>query len=85
MMSEEEEEGNSFIRHRPSWRCEEFNQFLEMLDERYSEKDPTTKAKAFSRNIGEVVLRDPPVPISVELWMISEDCISQSYPEELET
>ena len=85
MMSEEEEEGDSFIRHRPSWRSEEFNKFFDMLDERYSEKDPKTKAKAFSQKLGEVVLRDPPVPISAELWMISEDCISQSYLEELET
>ena len=56
-----------------------------MLDERYSKKDPKTKAKAFSRKLGEVVVREPQVLISDGLWMISEDCLSESYPEELET
>ena len=64
MMSEEEEEGDSFIRHQPSWSSEEFNNFLDMLDERYSKKDSKTTAKAFSRKLGEVVVREPPVLIS---------------------
>lgn len=80
MMSEEEEEGD-----QPSWSSEEFNNFLDMLDERYSKKDPKTKAKAFSRKLGEVVVREPQVLISDRLWMTSEDCLSESYPEELET
>ena len=73
MMSEEEEE-DCFVRHQPSWRSEEFNTFLNLLDERYSGKDhPKIKTKAFTRKLGCVIIQDP--PISANPCMISEEYV----------
>ncbi len=38
MMSEEEDEGEEFIRHRPDWRSASLNRFIEKLEQCFKSK-----------------------------------------------
>ena len=69
MMSEEEEDGDSFIRHRPSWRSSTLNRFLEKLENRYKSKHPKSLAKP--RTYGDPVQKIP--PSGAPLWMVSPE------------
>lgn len=62
MMSEEEESGDGFIRHRPSWRSGVFNRFI---DHRLSKNSGKTIARR--REYGDKCVR--PIPIDIPDWM----------------
>ena len=66
VMSEEEEEGDSFIRHWPSWRSDTLNQFLEKLERRFKDKHPHSLAKP--RTYGEPVQKK--APTGIPSWMV---------------
>ena len=71
MMSEEEAEGEEFIRHRPDWRSPSFNIFIEKLEKRYKKKK---KSLAKPRSYGNEVSKLPPSDISS--WMIKDVSLS---------
>ena len=66
MMSEEEVESDSFLRHRPSWRSSPLNRFLEKLENRYKSKNPNSLAKP--RTYGDPVQKI--APFGTPSWMI---------------
>ena len=78
----EEEDGDLFVRHRPSWRSDTLNRFLEKLERRFKDKHPTSLAEP--RAYGEPVQKDPPA--SIPSWMIrpkqGEDS-NESIPDQL--
>ena len=78
-MSEEEEEGDSFIRHQPSWRSDIFNHFLEKLEGRYKAKHARSLAKP--RTYGEPVQKPPPA--SAPSWMVRQHCTDDNSANEL--
>ena len=80
MMSEEEEEGGSFIRHRPSWRSNTQNQFLEKLERRFKEKHANSLAKPHT--YGDPIQKTPPV--GIPLWMVRPEQPNESANETIE-
>ena len=67
MMSEEEAEGDEFIRHRPSWRSSSLNKLLEKLDNRFKAKNKKSLAKPRSYGIPS----DKPAPDNTPTWMLT--------------
>jgi len=67
MMSEEEAEGDDFVRHRPSWRSATLNRFFEKLENRYKSKHEKTLAKP--RRYGNPVQRE--APPGIPSWMLN--------------
>ena len=65
MMSEEEEDGDGFVRHSFSWRSQVLNNFLIKLDKRLNTGNPKILAK--KRVYGDVI--EKPAPANVPLWM----------------
>ncbi|CAI8031455.1 hypothetical protein GBAR_LOCUS17848 [Geodia barretti] len=80
MMSEEEEEGGSFIRHKPSWRSNTLNRFLEKLERRFKEKHPNSLAKP--RTYGEPIQKAPPA--GIPSWMVKPEQPGESVNETIE-
>ena len=76
MMSEEEAEGNEFIRHRPDWRSHRFNKFIEKLDNRYKSKHEKMLAKP--RTYGDVVVKS--FPDGIPSWMCETITIESALP-----
>ena len=78
MMSEEEDEGEEFIRHRPDWRSASFNRFIEKLEQRFKSKNPQSLAK--SRSYGDPLCKS--APSGIPSWMIqtSENADPASMP-----
>ena len=70
MMSEEEADDTEFIRHRPSWRSQVFNRFIEKLDSRFKSKH-SSKSLAKPRSYGTP--HGKPAPGCIPSWMKSED------------
>ena len=66
MMSDEERDGDCFIRHPPSYRSEKLNRFLLKLDERADTKAKTGDAR-FKRRLGSP--REKTVPSGIKGWM----------------
>lgn len=58
MMSEEEEEGNGYIRHPPSYRSKGLNKFIAKLDKRLDTKQ--SKHPCVARRLGSP--REKPLP-----------------------
>ena len=65
MMSEEEEDGDGFVRHSFSWRSHVLNSFLVKLDKRLSAGNPKVLLK--KRVYGDIL--EKPAPDNVPLWM----------------
>ena len=63
-MSEEEDNGDGFVRHRQSWRSQAFNRFIEEIDARLTKGPKTTARK---REYGTEC--DRPVPERIAHWM----------------
>lgn len=63
-MSEEEESGDSFVRHRPVWRSQVFNKFIEKIDCRLVKNCTTTGARR--RGYGETCVK--PTPKDIPDW-----------------
>ena len=74
MMSEEEENGDGFIRHRQSWRSLAFNRFIEKIDTRLSRRGSKTTAR--KREYGTEC--DRPAPINIPGWMIESSPSSEN-------
>lgn len=66
MMSEEEEDGDSYIRHPPSYRSESFNKFIDKLDQRLQSKH--SKHPRLERRLGSP--RNKLVPVQCKKWMV---------------
>ena len=64
-MSEEEEDGDGFVRHSLSWRSQTLNNFFGKLDRRLS--IGSSKILAKRRVYGNTVEKPP--PDNVPLWM----------------
>lgn len=77
MILEEEESEDFYIRHRPSWRSTEFNDLMDLLDQRHL--DTHKKAKAFERSMGETLQKEPPA--GTEAWMLNEDVLLNDVTE----
>ena len=76
MMSDEEKVGDTWVRHRPSYRSDLFNHFLDKLDSRASDKN---RAR-FPRDVGSP--REKDVPSSARKWMLcSNMSTEQDEPE----
>ena len=65
MMSDGERAGEKWVRHRPSYRSDCLNRFLEKLDGRAS----TVDRARFPRDIGSPRVKNPP-PCAKQ-WMLS--------------
>ena len=66
MMSDEEKQGEVFIRRQPSYRSQELNKFLSKLDKRY-EKKPSHQPR-ITRVMGSPIIKD--VPRFAKRWMV---------------
>ena len=84
MMTEEETDGEGgFVRHRQSWRSDDFNNLMDHLDE--GRKETLTK----NRKEGEIVEREP--PSKAKTWMIAngsqkaKESISESGDDEVDS
>ena len=66
MMSEEEEDGGSYIRHPPSYRSKALNKFIDKLDQRLQSK--LVKHPRLERRPGSP--RKKPVPELCKKWMV---------------
>ena len=69
MMSEEEPDGDEFIRHRPSWRSPFLNCFVTKLENRFIKKHGKSLAKP--RRYGSLI--DRPAPAGIPSWMKGND------------
>ena len=74
MMSEEEAEGDDFIRHRPTWRSSSLNKFLEKLDSRFKAKHQKSLAKP--RSYGSP--SDKPASDDIPSWLLTTDTQSST-------
>ena len=80
MMSEEEDDDGTFIRHRYAWRSHSFNQFIEKLEERIGRSGKKTLAR--KRTYGSPI-NEPPPPHCQE-WMKSDPApVDGSNSEEI--
>ena len=68
MMSEEEEEGNGYIRHPPSYRSKGLNKFTAKLDKRLDTKQ--SKHPRVARILGSP--REKPLPHMCKKWVIKD-------------
>ena len=66
MMSEEEPDGDEFVRHSPSWQSWRFKGFLDKLDHRFKSKHTNSLAKP--RSYGTP--REKATPDGIPSWMI---------------
>ena len=66
-MSDEEKVGQKWVRHRPSYRSDLFNRFIEKLDSRVTVAD---RAR-FPREVGSPRIKNP--PSSAKQWMLSSE------------
>ena len=71
MMSDEEEQGETYIRHPPLYRSTLLSEFIEKLESRYDKRSSIHPRKM--RVLGAPV--DVPVPAEAKKWMIRpESC-----------
>ena len=68
MMSEEEEEGNGYIRHPPSYRSKGLNKFTAKLDKRLDTKQ--SKHPRVARRLGSP--REKLLPHMCKKWVIKD-------------
>ena len=78
LMSEEEEDDNGFVRHRPSWRSTSMNRLIDKLDHRHMLHNKKTTAKP--RIYGDEILK--PTPSDIPSWMIKGDDDCQDENED---
>ncbi len=69
MMSEEEAEGDDFVRQQPSWKSATLNRFFEKLENRYKSKHEKTLAKP-RRYVNPVQREAPP---GIPSWMLDTE------------
>ena len=69
MMSDEEKREDVYVRHRPDYRSDRFNSFIDKLDQR-CEKKATSHHARFKRRVGTPL--KTPQPQHVKSWMVKE-------------
>lgn len=69
MMSDEEKQGDVFIRHQPSYRSTNFTKFLNKLDQRAAAK--SSHQPRASRELGSPAKK--PIPPMCKQWMIKPE------------
>ena len=67
-MSDEEKRGDVYVRHRPEYRSDRFNSFIDKLDERCDKK--SSHHARFKRCVGTP--SKTPQPVHVKSWMVKE-------------
>ena len=78
MMSEEEEDDNgTFIRHRYAWRSDNFNRFIDKLEECIAKNSKKSLAK--NRTYGDT-LNTPP-PLHAHEWMKGGTAANNNSPQ----
>ena len=70
-MSDEERDGEKWIRHRPSYRSDMFNHFIDKLDSRAQDLNRAQ----FPRNIGSPRIKS--IPPTASKWMLCENCAEE--------
>ena len=69
MMSDEEKQGDVFIRHQPSYRSTKLIKFLDKLDKRSAQK--VTHQPRTNRQLGSPVKKE--IPPTCKEWMIKPE------------
>ena len=69
MMSDKEREGDSFVRHCPSYPSYALNKFLDKLDNRFNKK--STQQPRMARQLGSPV--DKEISTHARSWMIKPE------------
>lgn len=67
MMSDEEKQGDIFIRHQPSYRSDKLSIFLSKLDNRFEKK--SSHQPRVKRQMGSPAQKD--IPMFAKNWMIA--------------
>lgn len=70
MMSDEEKQGDVYIRHPPSYRSSTLTKFIEKLDSRSEGKNSKSHPRV-KRQLGTSV--DVPVPRKAKKWMLRSE------------
>ena len=78
MMSEEEKDGEVYIRHAPSYRSDSLNRFICKLDHRLE----TGKHPRMDRRLGSP--RDKPVPAGCKKWIVKRELWKNNNDEATE-
>ena len=78
MMSDEEENGEGFVRHPPSYRSEVLNNFIAKLDSRYDKTQQKTQPRK-KRVLGSPVKKA--VPHNAKNWLLKSEFQSTSAEE----
>ena len=69
MMSDEDKEGEEYVRHQPSYRSKALNNFISKLDERLeSSKD---KHPRIARSLGSP--HNKPIPEGCKKWVLKKE------------
>ena len=71
MMSEEEKEGEVYVRHPPTYRSQAFKKFIEKLDQRLNASTDKSKHPRMDRRLGSP--RERPIPPGCKKWIIKKD------------
>ena len=71
MMSDEERVGEKWVRHRPSYRSDLFNRFIDKLDGRAT----TIDRARFPRDAGSPRVKHPPQ--CAKQWMLSQTTVEE--------
>lgn len=78
MMSDEEKRGDVYVRHRPDYRSDRFNTFIDKLDER-SERKSKSHAR-FKRQVGTPL--KTPRPRHIKSWMAKEEVVDNNSEQQ---
>ena len=82
MMSDEEEQGDTYIRHPPRYRSTVLAQFIDKLDGRYEKLNSSTHHPRKKRVLGCSL--DVPIPPEAKKWMVKPGLMREraaSLPE----
>ena len=82
MMSDEEEQGDTYIRHLPLYRSTLLSQFIDKLDGRHEKRNSGANHPRKQRVLGCSV--DVPIPSDAKKWMIKPDLMRNEVSTSLE-
>lgn len=75
-MSDEEEQGDIYIRRPPQYRSNLLAQFIEKLESRYEKRNSATSHPRKKRIVGSPI--DVPTPVEAKKWMLKPGIISDT-------
>ena len=79
MMSDEEEQGDAYVRHPPLYRSNILSQFIDKLDSRYEKRNSNTNHPRKARILGSYVT--VPIPPDAKKWMLKPEMREKELPE----